>query len=90
MASSKYSASMDEDLLAEIAEAAEEEGVTLSAWLAQAAEERLGLRGLRKLIDEWQLEHGAFTEEERAQAAYDLAHPLTPEEVLGETEEPSS
>lgn len=37
MTAKKYSASMDDGLLEEVARAAEEEGVTVSAWLTRAA-----------------------------------------------------
>lgn len=78
---------MDEELLQAVSEAAKEEEVTLSAWLAEAARERLHLLVAQKVLDEWQEEHGPFTEEELAQADWDLDHPLDPKDVLREMEE---
>ena len=67
-----------------VREAAGRAGMSLSAWLAQAAEAKLrqdrdaGIleeaaqkrrsEALRAYLDEWQAEHGAFTEEEMARA----------------------
>jgi len=72
MAVEKYSASMDEDLLAEARAAAEAEGVTLSAWLAEAARDRVRLLGLDRLVREYEAEFGEFTEEEVEQARAEL------------------
>ena len=63
-----------------VREAADEAGLSLSEWLAQAAEAKLRAdgqarileearrRGLREFLDEYQAEYGAFTEEEMAKA----------------------
>jgi hypothetical protein len=61
MAAQKYSASMDDVLLGDARADAEAEGLTLSAWLADAAADRLRLKGLRRLVDEWEAEHGAIS-----------------------------
>jgi hypothetical protein len=83
----KYSASMDEGLLDAVRQAAEDEDVTLSAFLAEAARERVALLGLGRLLDDWERENGAFTEEELAEAAERLRNPLRPEDVLREAEQ---
>jgi hypothetical protein len=57
MSAEKYSASMDDTLLAKARAAAEAEGTTLSRWLAEAADDRLRLAALRELVDEWEAEH---------------------------------
>ena len=73
-----------------VREAADEAGLSLSEWLAQAAEAKLNAdrdpgileeaahtrrtEGLGKFLDEWQAEHGAFTEEEMARARRDLGY----------------
>lgn len=73
-----------------VREAADEAGLSLSEWLAQAAEANLRadgqarileeaahkrrMEGLGKFLDEWQAEHGAFTEEEMARARRDLGY----------------
>lgn len=61
MAAEKYSASMDDVLLADARADAEAEGLTLSSWLADAAADRLRLKALRHLVDEWEAEHGAIS-----------------------------
>lgn len=66
MAARKLSISMDEDLVDEVQQAAEEAGMTVSAWLAEQARERVRLLGLAKLVDDWQKEHGYFSDEEMA------------------------
>ena len=68
MAARKYSASMDEDLLDEVQQAAAAEGLTVSAWLARAAADRVAILGLQRLVADYEEEHGAFTEEELAHA----------------------
>jgi hypothetical protein len=82
MVARKYSASMDEDLLDAVRAAAEDEDMTLSAWLAEVARERVALLGLQRILDEWQEEHGAFTEAELDAARQRLANPLSPKDVL--------
>lgn len=73
-----------------VREAADEAGLSLSEWLAEAAEAKLNgdrdagilaeaahrrrTEGLGKFLDEWQAEHGAFTEEEMARARRDLGY----------------
>lgn len=61
MAAEKYSASMDVVLLADARADAEAEGLTLSSWLADAAADRLRLKALHHLVDEWEAEHGVIS-----------------------------
>jgi hypothetical protein len=61
MTAEKYSASMDDALLADARADAEAEGLTLSSWLADAAADRLRLKALRQLVNEWEAEHGAIS-----------------------------
>ena len=61
MAAEKYSASMDDVLLGDARADAEAEGRTLSSWLADAAADRLRLKALRRVVDEWEAEHGAIS-----------------------------
>jgi TRAP-type C4-dicarboxylate transport system substrate-binding protein len=77
-----------------VREAADEAGVSLSEWLAQAAEAKIRadgqarileeaahkrrMEGLREYLDEYQAEHGAFTDEEMAQASRELGLPWPP------------
>jgi hypothetical protein len=69
----KISISLDSDLLEVAREEATVEGISLSAWLADAVRDRARLLGLRHLIDEYQAEFGPFTEDERASARHWLA-----------------
>ena len=52
------------ELAAAVREAADDDAQNLSAWLADAARRRLVSRGLVEVVDEWETEHGAFTEQE--------------------------
>ena len=61
MAAEKYSASMDDVLLVRVRTDAEAEGLTLSSWLADAAADRLRLKALHRLVDDWEAEHGAIS-----------------------------
>ena len=45
---------------------------TVSGWLADAAERKLRAQGLGRVVDEWEAEHGAFTEVELAAAEREL------------------
>ena len=83
-----------------VSAAAAEAGLPLSEWLAQAAEAKLNadrdagilaeaahrrrMEGLGKFLDEWQAEHGAFTDEEMAEASRKLGLPWPPEEDTDE------
>jgi 3-oxoacyl-ACP reductase-like protein len=74
-----------------VREAAERAGMTLSAWLAEAARAKLRaeedeqeahkrrMQGLNEFLDEWEAEHGAFTEEELAAAAREMGLPWPPQ-----------
>lgn len=64
VAARKLSISMDEDLVDEVQRAAEEAGMSVSAWLAERARDQVRLLGLARLVDDWQKEHGYFTDEE--------------------------
>jgi hypothetical protein len=76
--------------------AAAEAGLSLSDWMAQAAEAKIRAdgqarileeaeqerrnRGLREFFEEYHAEHGPFTDEEMAQASRELGLPWPPEE----------
>ncbi len=77
-----------------VREAADEAGLSLSEWLSRAAEAKLNadrdagilaeaahkrrMQALGEYLDEWEAEHGAFTEEELAEAAEKLGWPCPP------------
>lgn len=55
---------MDDSLLADARADAESEGLSLSSWLADATADRLRLKALRRLVDDWEAEHGAINASE--------------------------
>jgi hypothetical protein len=68
----KLSISLEQSVASAIREEAETSGVTISAWLSSAAEERLAInRGLAG-VAEYEAEFGAFTEDEIAAADAEL------------------
>ncbi len=66
MAVEKLSVSFEPALAQRTREAAEATGRSLSAFVAEAVEYRLKLEAARRLLAEWESEHGAITEQERA------------------------
>ena len=55
---------MDPDVHAQIVAAAAAEGVSVSAWMTEAARRALIVRDGLAAVAEWEAEHGAFTPEE--------------------------
>lgn len=73
MPATKIAISLDQELAHEIETAAEDEtGGNVSAWMAEAARERLRKRIGRQLVAEYEAEHGAVTPEELAAASRKL------------------
>ena len=68
----RFSLTMDPDLGAAVREAAEREGKTVSAWLSQAAADRVRNELLGIALERWAEEHGPPTEEELAEARESL------------------
>jgi len=64
MSVDKLSVSFDEELAAVIREAAAEEGVSVSAWLSAAAQDRIRNRLLRLALDELARDTAPMTAEE--------------------------
>jgi len=66
MGVTKRSVSLEDTVAEAVERAADEDGVSFSAWLSAAAERRLrqreGLRG----VEEWEAEAGLLSPEERA------------------------
>jgi hypothetical protein len=68
MPAHKFAISFDEELAKNVARAAEEDtGGNVSAWLAEAARERLRKVEAWKLLKELEAEHGPISEEELAE-----------------------
>ena len=74
MAVEKMSISMDAELAEEVRRSAAAEGQTVSAWIAGVLAKKTRREGLRALLEEYQAEHGAFTEEELAKASRDMGY----------------
>ncbi len=58
--------SLDNSVAERVEQAADEEGISFSAWLSSAAEDKLLLREGMRGIGEWEAETGDLTPEERA------------------------
>jgi hypothetical protein len=69
------SISMDPVLGDDVRAAAERAGVSLSAWIAEAAASRLRHEALAQFLADWQDEHGAITEAELTKARAELGYP---------------
>jgi metal-responsive CopG/Arc/MetJ family transcriptional regulator len=69
MPATKIAISLDQELAQEIETAAQaESGGNVSAWMAEAARERLRTRIGRQLVAEYEAAHGAITADELAAA----------------------
>jgi hypothetical protein len=60
----RLTVSLDAELADAVREAAAEDALNTSAWLADAARRRLNARGLADVIAEWEAKHGEFTQDE--------------------------
>jgi hypothetical protein len=59
----KLAISVERGVHAKVLKAAEAEGVSVSAWMTEAARRALLLRDGLLAVDEWEAEHGALTRE---------------------------
>lgn len=59
---------VDPEVHAQVVAAASEEGVSVSAWMTNAARRALLIRDGLKAVEEWEGEHGALTQTELADA----------------------
>ena len=59
MTVARLAISLDEALAAEVRRAAGEE--SLSAWIADALRRKLRAEGLRRVVADWEAEHGTIT-----------------------------
>lgn len=66
--SPKLAITVDPDVHAGIVHAAEEDGMSVSAWMTAAARRALVVRDGLRAVQEWEAEHGELTEEELAAA----------------------
>ncbi|WP_129668691.1 hypothetical protein [Phytoactinopolyspora endophytica] len=70
----KMSISLDPELDREVRDAARRSGQSLSAWLSDAAAQWLRSQSLREFVDDYEREHGPFTEEELSEARKRLGY----------------
>lgn len=66
MSVTKRSVSLDDSVAERVAVAADDDGVSFSAWLSAAAEDKLLLREGMRGIREWEADAGELTAQERA------------------------
>ena len=78
MAVSKLSVALGEDVARAAKASAARQGLSLSAWLDNAASNALGIEAGLRAVAEWEAEHGALTAEElaAADAILDSARPV--------------
>jgi len=69
------SISMDPQIGDDVRVAAGRAGVSVSAWLADAAVARLRKQALADFLSGWQAKHGKITAAELAKARAELGHP---------------
>jgi hypothetical protein len=69
MSVDRLSMAAEADLGVEIRAAAQRSGMSISAWLAEAAADKLRNELLGRTLAEWEAESGSPTPEERAEAA---------------------
>jgi hypothetical protein len=68
----KLSISLDPTLGDDVRAAAERSGVSVSAWLAQAAAAQLRKQALADFLASWQAKHGRITDAELAKARVEI------------------
>jgi hypothetical protein len=68
VATKKVSVTLDAEVLAKAREVARFRGMSLSAWLSEAAERTARIDEGRRDMEEYQNEYGPFTDEERMRA----------------------
>lgn len=73
----KMSISLDAELAQEVREAARKSGTSISAWMAEAATQRMRAEAFREFLDAWEAENGPITPEEleRARGELGLSRP---------------
>lgn len=75
--SPKLAITVDPAVHQQVVAAAADEGVSVSAWMTNAARRALVVRDGLRAVAEWEVEHGAFTDAElnaaRQRVADDLA-----------------
>ena len=73
---------MAPDLRAQVLDAAARRGVSVTAWITDAARLALKIRDGLAAVAEWETEHGAFTETELKAARKSLASARRPRRTI--------
>ena len=71
----KLAISVDAEVHSGVIDAAEAEGLSVSAWMTAAARRALRIRDGLAAVAEWERDHGALTPQELAAARRRLASP---------------
>jgi hypothetical protein len=66
--SPKLAITVDPAVHEQVLAAAASEGISVSAWMTRAARRALRIEDGRRAVAEWEIEHGAFSEAELADA----------------------
>ena len=74
--SPKLAITVDPDVHAHVLAAAEQDGVSVSAWMTEAARRALLIRDGLDAVAEWEAEHGKFTDDEKDAASRRVADQL--------------
>jgi len=74
--SPKLAITVDPDVHAHVLAAAEQDGVSVSAWMTEAARRALLIRDGLDAVAEWEAEHGEFTDDEKDAASRRVADQL--------------
>lgn len=74
--SPKLAITVDAEVASGVQAAAAADGVSVSAWMTQAARRALAIRDGLAAVAEWEAEHGAFTDYEMAGARQRVAAEL--------------
>lgn len=75
--SPKLAITVDPDVRDRVVEAAAADGVSVSAWMTNAARRELLIRDGLAAVAEWEAEHGSLTDEELAAARARVASQMT-------------
>lgn len=68
----RLSVTMPPEIGASVRRSASERGISVSAWLSEAAADRVRNERLGAALDQWETEVGPLTEEELSEAAVSL------------------
>jgi hypothetical protein len=79
--SPKLAITVDPDVHAQVLAAAERDGVSVSAWMTEAARRALLIRDGLDAVAEWEAEHGKLTDDEMEKARQRVADDLASAQV---------